>query len=146
MSYSVDVNILLYASDEAAELHESARAFLKQCANGPEILYLSWLTVMSYLRISTHPAIFLRPLSPQQAMDNLESLVNRPHVRFLAEGDRYWELYRESAQKLLPRGNAVPDLQLATLLRENGIRTLYTTDADFKKFDFIEAINPFVGE
>lgn len=144
MSCSIDVNILLYASDEAAKLHRPARVFLEKCAGGPENLYLSWMTAMSYLRISTHPAIFLQPLSPEEAMDNLESLMNQPHVRMLAEGSGYWELYREAADRLLPRGNAVPDLQLATLLRENGVRTLYTTDADFKKFDFIEAVNPFV--
>lgn len=144
MSYAVDVNILLYASDEASELHHRAKRFLNECASGPEIFYVCWVTAMSYLRMATHPSIFSRPLSPEEAMENLEALRSRPNVRFLAEGDRYWELYRESADRLVPRGNAVPDVHLATLLRENGIRTLYTTDADFKKFDFIESVNPLV--
>lgn len=144
MSYSVDVNVLLYASDEASELHEPARKFLEKCAQGREIFCVCWMTAMAYLRMATHPAIFTRPLSPEEAIENIEVLRSRPHVRFLAEGDRYWELYRESADKLLPRGNTVPDVHLATLLRENGVRTLYTTDADFKKFNFIEAVNPFL--
>jgi predicted nucleic acid-binding protein len=34
MSFGVDVNILLYASDGSSPLHEKAKAFLERCANG----------------------------------------------------------------------------------------------------------------
>jgi len=34
------------------------------------------------------------------------------------------------------------DAHLAALLRQNGVRTLYTTDADFRKFDFLDLRNP----
>jgi predicted nucleic acid-binding protein len=64
VSFGIDINILLYASDESSPLHAQASAFLHQCAAGREVFCLAWLTVMSYLRMSTHPAIFQQPLSP----------------------------------------------------------------------------------
>ena len=53
VSYSLDVNVLLYASDRSSDRHQRARSFLESCAAGPEILCLAWPTLMSYLRIAT---------------------------------------------------------------------------------------------
>ena len=36
------------------------------------------------------------------------------------------------------RGNLVPDAHLAAILQQHGVRTLYTNEADFRKFDFLE--------
>jgi len=41
------------------------------------------------------------------------------------------------------RGNLVPDAHLAALLRQHGVRTLYTREADFRKFAFLEIRDPF---
>ena len=72
MSFAVDVNILLYASDESSPLHGKAVDFLGRCAGGPEVFCLAWLTVMSYLRIATHPLIFMRPLSPAEVSSSVQ--------------------------------------------------------------------------
>ena len=42
---------------------------------GDELLYLFWPTLIAYLRIATHPSIFERPLSPGEAMANVEGLL-----------------------------------------------------------------------
>ena len=61
MSYTIDANVLLYASDESSPVHARARAFVQRLADGPEIAYLFWPTVIAYLRIATPPAVFPRP-------------------------------------------------------------------------------------
>jgi predicted nucleic acid-binding protein len=38
----------------------------------------------------------------------------------------------------------MPDAQLATLLRQNGVKTLYTNDADFRRFPFLTPVNPLL--
>ena len=73
MSYSVDVNVLLYASDRSSDRYERARRFVETCAAGPEVLCLTWPTLMSYIRIATHPRIFAAPLSPDEAVGNVDS-------------------------------------------------------------------------
>ena len=46
MSYTIDANVLLYASDESSPVHARARAFVERLADGPEIAYLFWPIVM----------------------------------------------------------------------------------------------------
>jgi hypothetical protein len=53
VSFAIDINILLYASDEVSPFASRARAFLDDCAAGREVLCVAWTTVMSYLRIAT---------------------------------------------------------------------------------------------
>src|SRR5262245_52928104 len=145
MSAAIDVNGLSFASDTASPLHRRAAGFLEECARGPDVLYLAWSTVMSYLRISTHPAIFANPLRPEEAVHNAEALLRLPHVRTLAEEDGFWDLYREVTKKMPTRGNDVPDAHLATLLRQHGLATLYTNDRDFRRFDFLSVRDPFTS-
>ena len=75
MSYSLDVNILLYSSDTSSPFHAKAKSFLESCMSRSDVLYLSWPTIMSYLRIATHPSIFDEPLTPEEAMANVETLI-----------------------------------------------------------------------
>ena len=98
---------------------------------------------MGYLRISTHPGIFSSPLSPDEALGNVETLLNLPRVKILTELDGFLELYRELTGRFPVRGNLVPDAHLAALLRQHDVPTIYTTDTDFRKFDFLKVLNPF---
>lgn len=143
MSYSIDVNILLYASDESSPRHSLAIRFLEGRASDPEIFCIAWPAVMSYLRIATHPRIFSRPLSPGEALGNIESLLALPRVRVLSEGEGFLDVYREVTGGFAVRGNLVPDAHLTALLRQHDVRRLYTVDADFRKFDFLDVTDPF---
>ena len=143
MSYSVDVNLLLYASDQSSERHDAARGFLQSCASRPEVLCLAWPTLMSYLRIATHPRIFAAPLSPDEAVGNLSSLLALPHVRAVCERDGFLDAYAHVIGDVTVRGNLVPDAHLAAILFQHGVRTLYSNDRDFRKFEFLDLKNPF---
>lgn len=142
MSFSVDVNILLYASDTGSPHYERARAFVDSCMRHDELFCLGWPTVMSYLRTATHPSVFDRPLKPHEAMANMESLQRLSHSRFLSEEEGFWEVYRGLTNQLPVRGNLVPDAHLAALLRQHKVTTLYTHDRDFRKFDFLKLRDP----
>ncbi len=143
MSYSVDVNVLLYASDTSSPKHGEAIRFLKQRTSDPDLFCLAWTTLIAFLRIATHPRIFSRPLSPDEALGNVESLLTLPRVRVLSEGEGFLEIYRGVTGRFPVRGNLVPDAHLAALLLQHGVRRLYTVDRDFRKFDFLEVTDPF---
>ncbi|MGH9368289.1 MAG: TA system VapC family ribonuclease toxin [Thermoanaerobaculia bacterium] len=145
MSYSIDVNLLLYASDTTSPFSPKAAAFLERCSTGPEVLCLAWPTLASYLRLATHPAIFASPLSPEDAERNVESLLRLPHVRVVSEQEGFWDIYRETTRGLAIRDNEVPDAWLAALLRQHDVATLFTNDRGFRKFDFLRVENPFEG-
>lgn len=143
MSVTVDVNLLLYASDESSAFHAKALELIERLARGPDLLYLFWPVVMGYLRIATHPAIFPRPLSVEAAAGNMEELLARPHTRSPGEGETFWRVYGATTSRLVVRGNLVPDAHLASLIQENGVGTLWTHDLDFRKFEGIRVRDPF---
>jgi uncharacterized protein len=143
VSYTVDANVLLYASDESSPLHATARAIVGRLADGPEIAYLFWPTIMAYIRIATHPAVFTRPLAIAEAVGNIEQLLVRPHVRTNGEGETFWRSFRAVADDALPTGNLVPDAHLAALMLENEVRTILTRDRDFRRFPRLEVRDPF---
>jgi len=145
MSFAIDVNILLYASDTGSPHFERAKAFIESCIAQREIFYVGWPTVMSYLRIATHPAVFDHPLSPDEAMANIESLRSLPHARLLSEDEGFWDVYRAITSEVPTRGNLVPDAHLAALLRSHGVKALYTHDRDFLKFPFLDVRDPLAG-
>jgi predicted nucleic acid-binding protein len=73
----------------------------------------------------------------------VEALLSLPRVGVLAEAEGFLEVYREVTGAFPVRGNLVPDAHLAALLRQHGGQRLYTADADFRKFAFLEVLDPF---
>lgn len=146
MSFAVDVNLLLYASDVTHPAHPKAAAFLDRCVSAREVFCMAWPTLMGYLRMATHSALFTRPLTPDEAARNVEALVGLPHVRVISEEEGFWAIYRAAAASVAARGNLVPDVHLAALLRQHGIRTLYTHDRDFRRFDFLDVRDPLESD
>ena len=142
MSFGIDVNILLYASDESSPLHRKAADFLDRCASGREVFCLAWVTIMSYLRMATHPAIFERPLTHDEAMRNIEALLNLPHCRAIGEEEGFWETYRQLTTDVPTRGNLVPDAHLAAILTGQGVTEVCTHDRDFRKFSVLSVRDP----
>lgn len=142
MSFGVDANILLYASDRDSPVHHKATAFLEKCASEGELFCLAWVTLMSYLRIATHPSIFAKPLTHESAAQNVDALLALPHVRLIGEDDGFWTGYRALTDDAPCRGNAVPDAHLAALLKRHGVKTLFTRDRDFRRFAFLDVRDP----
>lgn len=145
MTATLDTNVLVYASDESSSLHERAIGLLETLAAGPDLFYLFWPVALGYLRISTHPAIFRKPLSAAEAMANVDELVSRPHVRTGGEADGFWDAYRGVTRGVPVRGNLVPDAHVVALMRQHGVSTIWSHDRDFLKFPGISVRDPFAG-
>jgi toxin-antitoxin system PIN domain toxin len=143
VSYAVDANVLLHASDESSPVHRRARDFVEQISAGPEIVYLFWPVVTAYLRIATHPAVFARPLSIAEAVANVDQLLARRHVRTTGEVDAFWRVFRDVIEDSLSAGNLVADAHLVALMRQNDVRTIWTRDRDYRRFSGIEVRDPF---
>jgi toxin-antitoxin system PIN domain toxin len=142
LSATVDANILLYAANDDDEAHPVARELLERLARGPDLLYLFWPAIMGFLRIATNPAVFPDPFTPDQAMAAVADLIERPNVRTPSEADGFWDLYRLTADSQT-RGNHVPDAHLVALMRQHGVKVIYTRDRDFRRYDGIEPRDPF---
>jgi predicted nucleic acid-binding protein len=93
---------------------------------------------------STHPRIFASPLTPGEALKNVTELLRLPNVRAISEREGFLDAYAKVCDNLVVRGNFVPDAHLATILIQHGIKTLYSSDRDFRKFEILDLRDPFV--
>lgn len=143
MSATIDVNILVYAADETVDQHPRARALLEWVVTSRSITYLFWPVVLGYLRIITNPAILRSPLTPGEAIADIDGLLARPQIVAAGETEQFWSRFKVVAASTPPKGNLVPDAHLVSLMGEHGVSTIWTNDRDFRKFDGIRAKNPF---
>lgn len=144
MSYAIDVNVLLYASDPQSSRHAAAIRFLRDIPERRDLLCIPYSVALGYLRMATDPRIFRQPLTPDEALQNLESLALLPNVRFLAEREGFFETYREVTTSMSVRGALVPDAHIAVTLRQHDISVFYTADRDFRRFEFLDVRDPFI--
>jgi toxin-antitoxin system PIN domain toxin len=139
----IDTNLLLYAANVEAPEHGRSHAFLMAAGQSTENWYLTEGILYEFLRVATHPRVFPRPLTKRQALAFLEPIWGSPAFTVLPAGDRHWELLRQEVDTVAhPAGNLFFDIRTVVLMREHGIRTVYTADTDFLQFRGIEIVNP----
>lgn len=136
-----DANLLLYAYYPRAAQHKPSRAWLEAVLTGSEMVRFSWQTLWAFLRISTNPKVFERPLSITEAADAVSSWLERPNAAIIDPGDRHWAILRRLVEDGQCSGALVTDATLAAIAIEHGA-TLYSTDRDFSRFPDLSWKNP----
>jgi uncharacterized protein len=143
--FLVDTNILLHAVNSESPDHRRARGFLDQHMTARTAWATTWPILYEFLRVSTHPRVFQRPLKPQQALAFVARIVAIPEVTLLAATDRHAEVLEEVVRGIgHPAGNLFHDIHTATLLREHGVAEIVTADTDFLQFRFLRVVNPLL--
>jgi uncharacterized protein len=137
----VDANLLLYAYQPRAEQHDASRTWLEASLTGPRLVRFAWLTLWAFLRISTNPRVFERPLTVAEAVAVVGSWLAQPNAGILEPGERHWEILQTVMKEGQVAGPLIMDAVLAALAIENGA-TLHTTDRDFARFPGLTWINP----
>lgn len=140
----VDANVLLYAYDRSSSRHEAARRWLEGALNGEEEVRFPLVTLLAFLRISTHPTVFRRPLDPGRAIEIVASWLARPNVKVATPSDRHWHVLTEVARAGQARGPLLMDAHVAALAIEHGAQ-LATTDRGFARFPGLRFADPLAG-
>ncbi len=137
----VDANLLLYAVNSAAPDHAAARDWLDARLSGTEEVGFAWPAILAFLRISTHPGLFPRPLSMQSATAKIQAWLGQPVARIVDPSTEHLERLAELLRQTQCTGNLVQDAHLAALAIECGA-TLCSTDVDFSRFPALKWLNP----
>ncbi|HST55211.1 MAG TPA: type II toxin-antitoxin system VapC family toxin [Solirubrobacteraceae bacterium] len=139
----VDANLLLYAVHKGAPQHKAAAEWLTEQLNGSRRVGLPWQSLGAFLRISTHPRAFQRPLPPATAWERIADWISAPVAWIPEPGPEYVRVLGELIAAHDVSGNLVPDAQLAALAIEHGV-TLYSADTDFARFPKLSWTNPLL--
>jgi len=136
----VDANLLIYAHVKEFTEHPIAREWLDEQLNEQPRVGLPWPSLLAFMRITTNPRVFERPLSIRQAWAQVEAWLGAPASWIPTPGAQH----AATVAKLVPlisRPNLVPDAHLAALAIEHGL-TLCSTDGDFARFQELHWENP----
>lgn len=136
-----DLNLFLYAANEQSSRHRAALAWVEETLSGAETVGLAWMTLVGFVRVSTHPAFSREPLAPEAAFDLLDSWLDQPPVTVVHPTDRHAAVLRELLLGLGTAGNLTSDAHLAALAIEHGA-TLCSCDADFSRFSGLRWEDP----
>ena len=137
----VDANLLLYAYDPRAAEHERSKRWLEASLSGQPLVRFAWLSLWAFLRISTNPRVFERPLAMTEAEAAVAAWLAQPVAGILEPGERHWDIFRALTRHGQTSGPLIMDAALAAIAIEHGA-TLYTTDRDFARFDGLRWENP----
>ena len=131
---AVDTNILVYAHRPGVRQHAAARKALVGLAEGHASWGIPVFCLGEFVRVVTHPRLFDRPFSPDEASEAVERLLESPSLRLLLPGARFAALFTAAVREGGTCGNLVFDAMIAALCREAGVRALLTEDRDFARF------------
>lgn len=140
----IDANLLLYAYHPRAVQHEASRRWLEDTLSGVDQVRFAWVTLWAFVRISTHPRVFERPLAVVEAESAVSSWLARPIAGIAEPGERHWEILRGLMREGQASGAMVMDAALAAIAIEHGA-TLCTVDRDFTRFPGLECMNPLTA-
>jgi len=141
--FVVDTNVLIYAADQESPYHSRCRELLEAWRTQLSAWYVTWPILYEFLRVSTHPRVFRNPWSAAQAWSFVEAVLAAPALGILIPGDRHAAVAAEIIRQVPHlRGNLMHDAHTAILMREHGIRRIYTRDTDFHRFPFLEPLDP----
>lgn len=129
----VDANVLLYAINTAAPHHDRARAWLDGALAGRERVGFAWTVLLAFVRVSTHPAVFTRPLSAAQATDAVRGWLAQPAAVVVEPTPRHADLLAGLLAEAGTAANLVGDAHLAALALEHDA-VLVSFDNDFARF------------
>ncbi len=141
--FLVDTNVLVHAVDEDSPFHAPCSDALRRWRAQPGAWYVTWSIVYEFLRVVTHARRMRKPLSLPSAWRIVEALLATPSLRVLVATPRHAAVTRAIVEENPGlTGNLAHGFHIAALMREHGVRRIYTRDADFFRFPFLEPVDP----
>lgn len=129
-----DVNILVAASRQDHPHHAPALKWLKEAlvkgAQGRPLAILP-MVASGYLRLVTHPKVFINPTPIDDAVVFLRAVLDSTGVALTSLGNEWGEFERLCIELGL-HGNAIPDAWIAAAAQNHHLH-LVTFDKGFRK-------------
>jgi toxin-antitoxin system PIN domain toxin len=136
-----DANLLLYAYDASSPFHRVCSNWWSKTLDGRELVGVCVPVLFAFVRISTSPRAFTRPLTIDEAAENVTKWLEQPSVQLLelqpADIHRALALLHQAGTG----GNLTTDAQVAALaLRLAAV--VHTADTDYERFPNLNWYNP----
>ena len=137
----VDANLLLYAYDDRSPHHVEAKRWLEDVLSGTETVAFAWVVLLAFLRLTTNPRVFERPLDAREALDIVDGWLAAGPATVVHPTALHATHVRALLEPLGTAGNITTDAHLAALAIEHQ-GELCSCDGDFARFPGLRWRNP----
>ena len=137
----LDANLLIYAYHADTPQHRAAVAWIEKMVEANEPVGVSWTSIWTFLRVSTNPRLWPKPMDMASAAGAMRKFLAQPGIVLVEPGPRHLRILEEIATQSQALGPLVSDAVLAAIAMEHGA-TLASTDQDFSRFENLRWINP----
>ena len=138
---SVDVNVLLHACFVGSPQHDVAVACIDECRRAEGGLSLLSQVATSFVRISTDSRVYPVPLTADQVLVFLASVLVEPGARIVHPAAGHWARFTALVSELgLTRGD-IADAWLAAAAMD-ARADWYSFDRGFRRFRGLRWIDP----
>ena len=139
----VDTNILVYAHNQDSPYFTQAKSLLVDLID-KDGFAISTLILFEFFAVITNGRKVEAPLPSETALCVIDDMIESKNIDVLHVNDDYGFFQWLRNYINTTKRYQIYDTFIAYAMFRNGITELYTNNIkDFKKFDFIEAINPF---
>ncbi|MDE0678586.1 MAG: type II toxin-antitoxin system VapC family toxin [Acidimicrobiales bacterium] len=138
-----DLNLLIYAHNEAAPGHDAARNWWESLLRGSERIGVPWMVVCGFLRLTTQRRFYEGPLTPEYATATVSDWFAVTSVMPLNPGAQHWAILRRLLVDVGVGGNLVTDAHIAALAIEHQAE-VHSNDSDFARFSGLRWRNPLL--
>lgn len=141
--FVVDTNVLVDAADTDSPFHDPCRTRLESWQRQHTAWFLTLGVCYEFMRVATHRRIFKKPWRVTEAWGFVSGILAAPAVSLLLPTERHVRVALEVYEEMPTlAGNILHDAATAILMREHGIKTVYTRDMDFHRFRFLDVVDP----
>jgi len=95
-----DVNVLIYAYDESSKEHSRAKRWWENQLNGAQMIGLSWVVLLGFIRLLTNPRIYQNPYAPPEILAIVKLWLEQPHVKIIQPSDHHFGLLADLIEKI----------------------------------------------
>jgi len=135
---ALDTNILIGVMVSSSSFHKEV---LEGLDNLEDDLCTTPTNIGEVLRLLTHSKVFPSPLKIEKAVEALDQLIEAYDIRILDEETNWWKQLPDIARQIIGlKGNEVFDARIAICLKQHKVKRIFTRDADFKKYSFLQTI------
>ncbi len=137
----VDVNVLIYAHNEADERFPRASAWFEHLMSGSDIAAFCWETVNGFIRISTNRAALPASLTLSEAFGIVRGWLGQPNSVFLGPTQDHLDVVCRTSIAAKAVGRRYSDAVLAAYAISHNAR-FASSDKHFRMFDGLRLIDP----
>lgn len=128
-----DTNLLVYAADKYSPHHVVSHRWLEGSLSNLQGEGPAWLSVIGFIRLSTHPKLSLTPHTVPKALSCVDDWLTHANCPIFRPTIRYADILSRLLLGVGAAGNLINNAHLAALAIEHNAK-IGTFDSDFKCF------------